>query len=177
MSHGETQAEPSTSNPLIEAIGSGNREGASQTVVPDDDPTAQEERTRVFERIELIMETFRKGESSRFKASTHVLKELDQWGGVTDKEKGKAYDSYLAEINSSLAIQDEERSATRETSPPTGASLTTRRGGSKRVRDEVEELLDQVSRGGGPEADDDESKVTKRRVREDEMPWYDASVN
>jgi hypothetical protein len=177
MSHGETQAEPSTSNPLIEAIGSGNREGASQTVVPDDDPTAQEERTRVFERIELIMETFRKGESSRFKASTHVLKELDQWGGVTDKEKGKAYDSYLAEINSSLAIQDEEWSATRETSPPTGASLTTRRGGSKRVRDEVEELLDQVSRGGGPEADDDESKVTKRRVREDEMPWYDASVN
>ena len=71
--------------------------------------TTQEEKKRVFERVEREMGIFRKGECSRFQASTCVTNELGNWAGASDQEKGKALDSYLAEINSILAIQDEDR--------------------------------------------------------------------
>ena len=81
---------------------------------------------------------------------------------------------YFTEINSFLAIQDENRSTTME-GTPIGTSLSAG-GKSKRVRDEVEELLDQVSRGGA-EGEEDEPRAIRRQVREDEMPWYNATVS
>ena len=71
-------------------------------------------------------------------------------GRASDKEKGKAFDLCLAEINSYIAIQDEQRSNTRGTTPPASSSLPAaggERSNGKRVRDEVEELLDQVFGG------------------------------
>ena len=50
------------------------------------------------------MEIFRKGECSRFQASSHVANELGKWAGASEKEKGKAFDSYLTNINSFLAV-------------------------------------------------------------------------
>ena len=85
---------------------------------------AQEEKERTFERVEQEMEIFqvRKGEYSRFQVSLCIANELGKWAGASDQEKGKAFDSYLAEINTVLAVQDENRSMTRETSPPPGTS-------------------------------------------------------
>ena len=70
-------------------------------------------------------------------------------------------------------VQDESMSVTRKGSP---FGTTLKSGGqSKRVREEVKELLDQVSRG---ELDDEnEPRIVKRRVREEEMPWFSNTVN
>ena len=122
------------------------------------------------------METFRKGEYSRFQALSHVANELGKWAGVSDKERGKAFDSYLAEINSFAAVQNEERSETRGASPPVGASFSAgQQSNGKWIREEVEDLLDQVSRG---ELDEEiEPCAARKRAREEDMPWYNSTSN
>jgi hypothetical protein len=176
MIHGEKQIDASSST-NENVIGSDNQlgGGTSQTVITNVDSTDQQEKKRIFERIEREMEVFRKGEYSRFQASSVILGELGKWGGVTDKEKGKAFDSYLAEINSHFNIQDEVRSATRETSQPLGAPVPFERP-AKRIRNEVGELLDEISKGE-PEGEESEPRVIRRRAREEEMPWYDATTS
>jgi hypothetical protein len=67
----------------------------------------------------------------RHVSSSCVANELEKWAGASDKEKGKAFDSYLAEINSFIAVQDKEQSATRETSSPLGVALPARNFGGK----------------------------------------------
>ena len=170
MSNGEGQLDQSTAT--FEIInGSERGEGPAAVVNANDDSAAQEERKRVFERVEREMESFRKGEHTRFQASSRIVSELDKWAGVSDKEKGKAFDSCLAEINSVLAIQDENRSATRET-PPVEATLhTEHQSRRKRIREEVEELLDQVS-GEEFEGEEVQQRIVKKRAREEDMPWY-----
>ena len=54
--------------------------------------------------IEREIEFFRRGEYSRFKASSRVANELEKWVGVSDKEREKAFDLYLAEINSFAVV-------------------------------------------------------------------------
>ena len=121
------------------------------------------------------MEIFRKGECSRFKASSRVANELEKWEGASEREKGKAYDSYLAEINSFAAIQDESRSAVRGTSQPLEATLLSgQRLSKKRIREEVEDLLDQVSQGEEDE-EEGERRVMRKRAKEEDMPWYNVS--
>jgi hypothetical protein len=177
MIHGESQPEQSISN-IENVTGSGNRGGTSQTTITDDNSASEsrEEKERVLERVEQEMEIFRRGEYSRFQASARVLDELGKWSGATDKEKEKAFDSYLSEINSQAIIQNEEQVSTRETTQPEplGASLHERR--PKRVRGELEDLLDQVS-GGNFEGEepDSEQRSVRRRAREDEMPWYNST--
>ena len=168
MTYGDNQ---STSN-IENVTGTINAGGTSVAIDTDVDAATpnQEEKERVFERVERVMDIFRKGEYSRFQASSHVLDELEKWTSVSDKEKGKAFDIYLAEINSPIVIQDEERSATKEASQPLEPPLHAGHR-PKRVRDEIEDLLDQLSRGE-PDRDEGELRVSRRRVREDEMPWY-----
>ena len=137
--------------------------------------SSQEEKERIFARVEYEMEIFRKGEYSRFQASSRVAKELEKWEGASDQEKGKAFDSYLAEINSVAAIQDEDRSRTRGTSQPLGTTLfPDQRPNGKRIRDEVEDLLEQVSRGEH-EGEEDEQRVARKRAKEEDMPWFSLS--
>ena len=154
MTHGDQRPDQSTATPEIieepRASIDAPAGESSQSVNADDHSSAHEERTRIFVRVEREMEAFRKGEYSRFQASTNVANELGKWEGASDKEKGKVFDLCLAEINSYVAIQDEQRSNTRGTTPPASSSLPTTGGehpNAKRVRDEVEELLDQVSGG------------------------------
>ena len=174
MVHGEQQSDHSTSTFENVNRPEMGRE-TSQPAVTTVDSTAQETKERIIERVEREMEIFRKGECSRFKASSRVANELEKWEGASEREKGKAYDSYLAEINSFAAIQDESRSAVRGTSQPLEATLLSgQRLSKKRIREEVEDLLDQVSQGEEDE-EEGERRVMRKRVKEEDMPWYNVS--
>ena len=147
----------------------------SQPVVATIDTTTQGAKERILERIEREMEVFRKGGCSRFQASTRVASELEKWEGASEREKGKAYDSYLAEINSFAAIQDESQSVVRGTPQPLETTLLPEQQSSKkRIRDEVEELLGQVSQGEEDE-EEGERRVIRKRAKEEDMPWYNSS--
>ena len=126
MIHGEEQLDQSTSGFQIvngpENADEGERTGP---VIATNDSTAQEEKERVFQQLEREMEIFRKGEYTRFQASSRVANELGKWAGASDKEREKAFDSYLTEINSLAAVPNGNRSTTRETSPPAAATLHT----------------------------------------------------
>ena len=175
MTHGDEQLDQSTTS-FENVFGPGNEE-TSQAAVATNNPTASEAKERVIERLEQGMDIFRKGEYTRFQASTHVAKELEKWEGVSDKEKGKAFDSYLAEINSFAAVQDENQSNTRETASPLGASVLPepeRQAAKKRIREEVAELLDQVS-GDELEGEETERRVMRKKAKEEDMPWYNSS--
>jgi hypothetical protein len=175
MTHGVSSTDPSI--PHVEVENSGDRRSSTPTADANVNPIDQEERERVIEGLEGAMDLFRKGECTRFQASSLILNELEKWTGATDQEKGKAFDSYFTEINSLSTVQDEDASLARKSSPPLGTALESRAGDrpTKRIREEVEELLDEVSRG---ELDDDdhEPRTIKRRAREEEMPWYSNAV-
>ena len=178
MIHGESEQHIEQSTPADESFTDlGNGGESTGVVVPDVRiQSSAQEKERVFERVEHEMESFRRGELSRFQASSRVTIELDKWAEASDKDKGKALDSYLAEINSFAAMQDENRSVTRETislRPPDRAGQQPSR---KRIREEVEELLDQVS-GEELEGEGDEQRPMRRRAREEEMPWYNSTNN
>ena len=116
MTHGEEQPTQSTSTlENVNTVRTG--EEASQSTNTAIDSASQEEKERTFERVEREMEIFRKGQYSRFQASSRVADELGKWAGASDQEKGKAFDSYLAEINAVLAVQDENRSRLEEPLP------------------------------------------------------------
>ena len=166
MTHGEPAIDESTS--AAKDVPPRERGSTPQVVAADVNAAAQEEKARVFNGVEQIMELFRRGECTRFQASSLVLNELGTWAGAADEEKEKAFNLYLTEINSFFAGQDE--SFTREGSPSSGA-LNGSKGRAKRIRDEVEDILEQVSKGGS-EDEGDEPRVIRRRAREDEMPWY-----
>ena len=172
MSHGEGQIDQSTST--FEIVNGSEHGESAEVVGSNDDSTAQEEKKKTFERVEREMEAFRKGEYTRFKASTRVANELDKWVGASEKDKGKAFDSYLAEINSFLAVQDEERSATRGTPPVGTIPSTESRAKGKRIREEVDEFLDQIS-GEEFEGDEVEQRVVRKRAKEEDMPWYSSN--
>jgi hypothetical protein len=122
------------------------------------------------------MDAFRKGECSRFQASSRVANELEKWVGGSEKDKGKAFDSYLAEINSVIAVQNEDRSLTRGTSPPVRPTLDVEQQPSrKRFREEIEELLDRVSGEEDLEGEESERRIIRKRAREEDMPWYNLS--
>ena len=178
MTNGDKQPEQSATS-LENVDGPSNGERTTSAAVPYDNSIAREEKEKILERVEREMEAFRKGEYSRFKASSRVANELDKWTGASDKEKGKAFDTYLAEINSFIAIQDEQRSVTEGTSPSITPNLSNQPPGGKRIR-EVEELLDQVSRDV-LDRDDDEHQLglgpARKRAKEEDMPWYNSNPN
>ena len=107
MTDGERQPAQSTS--VIENVDEvRNREAPARTVDANDNATIQEKKERIFERVKQEMEIFRRGDYSRFQVLSRVANELGKWEGGSDKEKGKALDSYLIKINSFAASQDEE---------------------------------------------------------------------
>jgi hypothetical protein len=94
---------------------------------------------------------------------------LGTWAGASDKEKEKAFNLYLTEINF-FADQDDSQSFTRKASP-TVEVISRSKGKAKRIPEEVEELLGQVSKDESDD-DEDEPRIIRRRAKEDEMPWY-----
>jgi hypothetical protein len=170
MIHGGEQSDQSTTSfEVVDRPGNGRE--SSQAVVAANDSAVVEEKERTLERVEQEMEVFQKGECSRFQASSWVANELEKWVGATDKEKGKAFDSYLAEINSLIVDKDEDRGA----SPAVGTTLPSdQRSNAKWLRDEVKDLLDQVSREE-LEGEENERRVIRKRAKEEDMPWYNSS--
>ena len=60
---------------------------------------------------------------------------------------------------------------------PTGAPLPSiQQPTEKRLQDEVKDLLDQVSRGE-PEGEELDQRITHKRAQEEDMPWYNSSLN
>ena len=107
MTHGDQRPVESTST--AETVGeTGTRGKTTKPTETNNNSSTKEERERTLERVEREMEIYRKGQYSRFQASTRVADELGKWAGASDEERGKAYDSYLAEINSHVAVRDEE---------------------------------------------------------------------
>ena len=115
MSNGGKSTGPSTA-PLENIVASSDS-GPSQTAPANVDSTFQEEKEWVFRGVERIMESFRKGESTCFQMSLHVIEELDKWTGVANEDRSRALDSNLLEINSSITYQGGNWSVTRVSSP------------------------------------------------------------
>lgn len=103
-----------------------------------------------------------------FQASSPVLNKLWTWAGAANKEKEKAFNLYLTEINSFFAHQDE--SFMRE-GPHSLEAPNRSKGWAKKIWEDVEHILEQVSKGGTDE-EENEPWVIRWRAREDEMPWY-----
>jgi hypothetical protein len=133
-------------------------------------PSNQEERRRVFVRVEQIMESFRSGQNSRFQTLTSVVDELDKWSDVSDGERERAFISYLAEIRADSAVANGNQHELGSTTQPSRSSVPPIVP-QKRLHDEVEDLVERLSRGGNEE-EEDESTSGKRRIKEEDMPWY-----
>jgi len=137
--------------------------------------SSEEEEKRVLRRVEAIMDEFRGEQLSQFKAVANVTNELDQWVGVSDEVRGNALTPYLDEIHSITrqdSDQPKDNSRTKET--PSQSAKQSKDSGRKRVREEVDDLVEQFS-GDGDLSDDDEHARPaggKRRAQEGEMPWY-----
>ena len=91
MTHGATQSDQSTSTlENVAATESGESGEPAQTIITNVDSSTdtgtqtREERERVLERVEREMDFFRKGEYTRFQASTRVVNELHKWEGASD---------------------------------------------------------------------------------------------
>ena len=170
MTHGEPPANQSTST--VADVPSRERGPTPQAATADVDSAGQEEKTRVFNGVEQIMELFRRGDCTRFQASSLVLNELGTWAGAADEEKEKAFSLYLTEINSFFAHPDESltREGSRSVEAPNGS-----KGRAKRIREEVDDILEQVSKDGTDD-EENEPRVIRRKAREDEMPWYNNSA-
>ena len=71
MSHGEGQVIQSTSESTFEIVNGSEPGNSAEAAVANDNSTAaQEEKKKIFERVEREMEAFRKGECTRFHASS-----------------------------------------------------------------------------------------------------------
>ena len=172
MSHVEPQSGAHLAPEAIREKGK-QRAGASGPTAENIVTYDEEEKNRVFKRIESTMDNFRVGNSSSFQATSNVIDELDKWSGVSDRERERALKSYLSEINANPSVEIEE-CISPEITQPTRSTIPSE-GTSKRPRQEVEDLLEKMSRGEPDDDDDDERRLVKRRAREEEMPWFNQS--
>ena len=134
----------------------------------------QDERRRVFLRVEQIMDNFRNGRNTRFQTLTSVVDELDKWSNASDGERERAFISYLAEIRADSAVTNGNQHELGSATQPSQSSVPPIIP-QKRFHDEVEDLVDRLSRGGHEE-EEDEHQSGKRRVKEEDMPWYRPTI-
>ncbi|KAJ3504145.1 hypothetical protein NLJ89_g8094 [Agrocybe chaxingu] len=127
-----------------------------------------QETARVRSQLQRILEQFRAGGITKFQTSTQIIEELDKWSGASDDERQRALTSYLEELN---------------TEPARGADESERSQGhpklvGKRHREEVEDLVEQLSKGENEAESDgeDERPSSRRRVKEEDMPWFNVNT-
>jgi len=85
MSNVESQSGAHLSPEAVREKGK-QRAGASGPTTENIVTYDEEEKDRVFKRIELTMDKFRLGNSSSFQATSNVIDELDKWSGVSERE-------------------------------------------------------------------------------------------
>ncbi|KAJ3503737.1 hypothetical protein NLJ89_g8304 [Agrocybe chaxingu] len=108
-----------------------------------------QETTRVRSQLQRVLEQFRGGDLTKFQTTTQIVKELDKWSGASDDERQQALTSYLKELN---------------TEPVRGADDSEQLQGDpkvagKRHREEVEDLIEQLSKGGNEAESDGEDEL------------------
>jgi hypothetical protein len=139
----------------------------------------EEERGRVFGRLKQVLEECQNGKTTQFQTLSNLVEELEKWVGVSDEERGRAFGTYQAEILAlapPVTVPEEGQSVTQATTQPAGTPLTPGPPHFPRgSRDEIENIIGRVTKRG-PEDDEleDESRNGKRRLREEDMPWYDS---
>jgi len=120
------------------------------------------------------MEEFRAGDIGRFAATSAILSVLGDCD-VSDEEKEKTVTLLLQEIGSRQP---------KDSTPPTHASTSTARKDARpqsptereKHREEVDNLFERLSKRSEPdEVDPDAGLPRKRRVREEDMPWFGKS--
>jgi hypothetical protein len=147
--------------------------GVGVPITPSEDviPGNQEERDRVFQKVEQAMENFRKGQSTRFKTLTCVMDELDRWTGVSDTDRERALNTYMAEVNSDSAVSNGNRPESGSATQPSQSSVPSIGVPQKRLHHEVEDLIERLSQGGNEE-EEDEHLPGRKRLKEEDMPWF-----
>jgi hypothetical protein len=58
----------------------------------------EEERARVLGRLRQVIEEYQHGKTTQFQTLSNIVKELDKWIGVSDKEMGRAFSTYHTEV-------------------------------------------------------------------------------
>jgi hypothetical protein len=181
MNHGESQIQTSSSAPedvnthvqrSLEAQLLGTSNPSPEIVIPR--ISGDSEKAQVFKRVEQIMENFRGGQSSRFQTLTHVIDELDKWSEGSDEDREKALNTYLVEINSDSAFPNGNQFEPGSATQPSGSSVIPNPL-NKRRHSEVGDLIERLSRGGCEE-EEDESQPGKRHAKEEDMPWFNPTV-
>ena len=84
MHNGEGQAGPSSSSAPENVVKADPAGGATQVITMAINSAVQEEKNRVSAGVERVMDIFRKGECTRYQASSQIISELDKWAGVSD---------------------------------------------------------------------------------------------
>ena len=105
MSHGNQQPRTTvssnknvitTSQPTNTVLPSGSTRTPPLIVSTE----TQDEKVRVFKRIEQTMEGFQSKQASQFHTISNVIDELNKWTNTTDEDRDRALNTYMAEINS-----------------------------------------------------------------------------
>lgn len=101
--------------------------------------------------------TFEKGSWNLGKATSAIVDELDIWTGVTVLERQGVLQGLLEELSSK---------------PPEKA--IEQPSNSKRERDEVEDLIERLSRADGDDVSggEDQPVRSRIRIREEDTPWH-----
>ena len=176
MSNGSQSPQPTrqtqatrASNPIGQAPASGIPStsailGTPKVTGQNSIPGIGDELKRTLGRLEIIMEEFRDQKITAFKARGDIYQELDTLSNVSDDDREKHLHSYFDEITS-FSINP---------TLPAGASSPGNGTSAKAVTvskaNEVDDLIEKVSEG-------DEPSSKRRRVREEEMPWFRPDVS
>jgi len=158
--HSLTGPGPSGSTPSTQP----SEPAGTGTSGADNDSTnlvGENERVKLLEKLESIVDRYRKGESSKAEAVTSVVQTLGENAHVTltEPQKDAALDSYLAEL-STIPIRsiDPNSQSDHERQPISPG----KRGPTRRAPD--------------PDSSDDDEgddKTSKRqKLLESDMPWY-----
>jgi len=171
MSNGSQSPQPTrqtqatgASNPIGQAPASGIPStsailGTPKVTGQNSIPGIGDELKRTLGRLEIIMEEFRDQKITAFKARGDIYQELNTLSNVSDDDREKHLHSYFDKITS-FSINP---------TLPAGASSPGNGTSAKAITvskaNEVDDLIEKVSEG-------DEPSSKRRRVREEEMPWF-----
>ena len=115
MTYGVPPTEPL--NTPVENDNTREQGSAASTVAVDVNPAAQEEKERVIEGLNGVMDSSERESAPDFKCFCSYSMNWRSGQEPQIRRKEKAFDSYLTEINTFLTVQDESMSVTRKGSP------------------------------------------------------------
>ncbi|KAF8812581.1 hypothetical protein BYT27DRAFT_7335831 [Phlegmacium glaucopus] len=133
---------------------------------PSDSPT-EDERLRLLNELEVSVDQYRKGSSSKTEAISSILRILSENTDVSgsQSQKESTFDSYLSEI---ISVQQPLRGHPKSDPPlsssknPTSVPETS----EKRTPQDWED---------DDSGDEEDKRVKRQKLNESDMPWYNSS--